>query len=198
MSKLADLLFKEQRQRILGLLLLNPQVSYHVREISRLTNLNAGSAHRELKKLADAGLLTATEQGNQLLYQADKSSPIFEELASILRKTSGLADVLRVALASLVDKVDVAFVFGSMATGKAGQHSDIDLCVVGDVTFSEAVKAVYSAQEELGREINPKCFTSKQWLEAVKEQSVFITELLEKDVINIIGERDDLKESGRY
>lgn len=198
MSQLADLLFKEQRQRILGLLLLNPQASYHVREIARLTNLNAGSAHRELKKLAGAGLLTASEQGNQLLYQADQSSPIYKELASILRKTSGLADVLRGYLAPLAEHIDVAFVFGSMASGKAGQHSDIDLCVVGEVTFSEVVKAVYSAQEILGREINPKCFTQKQWREAVEEQSVFIKELLEKDVINIIGERDDLKESGRY
>lgn len=198
MSQLADLLFKEQRQRILGLLLLNPQASYHVREIARLTNLNAGSAHRELKKLAGAGLLTATEQGNQLLYRADKSSLIFEELASILRKTSGLADVLRGALAPLADRIDVAFVFGSMASGKAGQHSDIDLCVVGAVTFTEVVKAVYSAQESLGREINPKCFTEAEWKMAVKEQSVFIKELLNKDVINVIGDRDDLKEPGRY
>ena len=197
MSKLADLLFKEQRQRILGLLLLNPQASYHVREIARLTNLNAGSAHRELKKLAEAELLSATERGNQLLYQANQNNPIFEELASILRKTSGLADVLRSALAPLAETIEVAFVFGSVASGKAGQHSDIDLCVVGEVTFSEVVKAVYSIQESLGREINPKCFTRKQWHQAVSEHSVFIKELLTKDVINIIGDRDDLKEFGR-
>ncbi|MHC9509824.1 nucleotidyltransferase domain-containing protein [Kangiella sp. M94] len=195
MSQLADLLFKEQRRRILGLLLLKPEARYHVREIARLTNLNAGSTQRELKKLAEAELLIATEQGNQLLYQANRNNLIFEELSSILRKTSGLADVLRGVLAPLSGKIDVAFVFGSMASGKASQHSDIDLCVVGKVTFLEVVKAVYPAQETLAREINPKCFTPAQWQEAMQENSVFIKEILEKDVINIIGDRDDLKKS---
>jgi len=195
MSQLADLLFKEQRRRILGLLLLKPEARYHVREIARLTNLNAGSTQRELKKLAESELLIATEQGNQLLYQANRNNFIFEELSSILRKTSGLADVLRRVLAPLSGNIDVAFVFGSMASGKASQHSDIDLCVVGKVTFSEVVKAVYPAQETLAREINPKCFTPAQWQEATQENSVFIKEILEKDVINIIGDRDDLKKS---
>jgi predicted nucleotidyltransferase len=49
-------------------------------------------------------------------------------------------------------------VYGSIAKGEENQRSDVDLLVVGDVTFTEAVKALSSAQEALGREINPTVY----------------------------------------
>lgn len=86
---LASLLFADYRRRVLGLLLLHPEQSYHLREIARLTGTVAGTLTRELTKLADTGVLTKTRVGNQLQFSANKNCPIFEELTSILRKTSG-------------------------------------------------------------------------------------------------------------
>lgn len=189
---LAETLFKEQRRKVLGLLLLNAEQSYHVREVARLTGTAAGSIHKELKKLEQAGILTAQKTGNQLHYQANHRCPVFDELASLLRKTSGIADVLRQVLATLSEQIDVAFVFGSMASGEAGVHSDIDLCVVGEVSFAELVKALYPCQQMLGREINPKSFTPSEWQQTRKNNTVFLQELLHKPVINVIGNRDDL------
>ena len=51
---LLDTLFGVQRQRVLGWLLLHPDESVHVRELSRLTGTSAGSLHRELARLAEA------------------------------------------------------------------------------------------------------------------------------------------------
>jgi DNA-binding IclR family transcriptional regulator len=64
---LANLLFGAYRHRVLSLLLLRPGDRFHVRMISRLTGIPAGSLHRELRQLADAGLLFATRSGNQVL-----------------------------------------------------------------------------------------------------------------------------------
>ena len=89
-SKLAELLFKDYRRQALGLLLLHADKRYHVREIARLTGTVAGTLHKELARLADAGLLLKETVGNQVFYEANRDCPIFEELASILRKTSGL------------------------------------------------------------------------------------------------------------
>ena len=72
----------------------------------------AGTITPELARLADAGLLRREKRGNQQVYRADTSGPIFTELASILRKTSGLADVSSAALAPLAARVKLAFVFG--------------------------------------------------------------------------------------
>lgn len=193
-SLLAEILFKEYRRRVLSLLLLHPDQAYHVREIARLTGTVAGTLHKELSKLAEADLLSKTSQGNMVSYRANRDCPIFEELASILRKTSGLADVLRDALTPLKDFIDAALVFGSVASGKATNDSDIDLLLVGDLGFTDAVKALHPLQELLGREINPKLYTLKEWLAARKGNSAFIREILEKPSIKIMGDITTLGE----
>lgn len=196
-TALTDILFKGYRRRILGLLLLHPERRYHVREIARLTSTVAGTSNKELRKLAQAGLLVVQKQGNQLIYQANTDCLVYDELTSVLRKTSGLADVLAEALLPLASQIDVAFVFGSVASGKAHNDSDIDICIVGDVDFGDVVRALYDCQAVLQREINPKCFSKAEWQKRCKKPSVFIKELMDKSVINIIGERDDLGKSGR-
>ncbi len=116
--RLVELLFGTYRRQVLSLLLLHPDQSFYVREIGRLARVPAGSLHRELGALAEAGLLTRGASGNQVRYQADRSCPVFEELAGIFRKTAGLADVLRDSLEPLGQAVRIAFVFGSVAQGK--------------------------------------------------------------------------------
>lgn len=191
MPTLIQLLFKDYRRRVLGLLLLHPDKAYHVREIARLTGTVAGTLHKELAKLAEVGLLQKLAQGNQVLYQANRQSLIFEELASILRKTSGIAEVLAEALTPHLQQIEFALVFGSVASGKATAASDIDVLIVGDIDFGEAVKALYPAQAVLGREINPKIYTVNEWRQARQENSAFIKEILTKPRINIIGDMDD-------
>ena len=191
-SKLAELLFRDYRRRALGLLLLHADKRYHVREIARLTNTVAGTLHKELARLADAGLLLNETVGNQVLYGANRDCPIFEELASILRKTSGLTDVLASALASFSDRILAAFVFGSMASGKETAGSDVDLLIIGDVDFTEIAKAVYSSQEVLGREINPKVYSKKEWNQMLKNKDAFIKEVLGKPKLFIAGSEDEL------
>lgn len=192
-TELAEILFKDYRKRILGLLLLHPERVFHVREVARLTGTIAGTTGRELKKLAKAGILLNSKRGNQVTYTANQACPIFKELVSILRKTSGLADVLAEALMPLAGQIEAAFVFGSVATGKANQYSDVDVCVIGDVEYNDVVHALYDAQEFLGREINPQCFSVKEWLSQIEKPNAFFKDLLNKDVIHIIANRDDIK-----
>lgn len=193
MPALIELLFKDYRRRVLGLLLLHPESAYHVREIARLTGTVAGTLHKELSKLAEVGLLQKLMQGNQVLYQANRQSLIFEELASILRKTSGIAEVLADTLKPHLQQIECALVFGSIASGKATATSDIDVLIVGNLSFGDAVKALYPVQDVLAREINPKLYTLNEWRQAQQENTVFVQELLTKPHIKIIGDMDDLR-----
>jgi predicted nucleotidyltransferase len=164
-----------------------------VREIARLTNTQPGTLHKELTKLAEVGILTKAFQGNQLYYKADTNCVIFEELASIMRKTSGLADVLRLALQPVTGQLQFAAVYGSVASGKATANSDVDLLLVGDLGFAEAVKLLYPAQQELGREINPKLYSLNEWHKALAGQSGFIQQLLADPLLPIVGNMDDVR-----
>ena len=193
MLSIASFLFPEYRQKVLGLLLLHPENRYHVREIARLTNTVAGSLHRELSKLATAQVLTRQMSGNQVYYQANSAFPIFEELASILRKTSGLVDVLANALTPLAKKITTAFVFGSTGSGKETIGSDVDVLIIGELGFKDAVAALYPAQASIGREINPKVYKKAEWKKLADNNDAFVQEILNKPKLFIIGTADDLK-----
>ena len=197
-QSLSSMLFPGYRRRVLGMLLLHPEESLHGREIARRTGLPAGTLTRELKRLAEVGLLKREKRGNQLLYSANRSSPIFTELAGILRKTSGLAEVIREALASLFDLIDVAFIFGSVARGSETEGSDIDVLIIGSVDFGSAIDALHTAQEQLAREINPKVFSVRGWKAKLKEKNSFATNVAAKQKIFVIGDEHDLAELGRH
>ena len=147
---LANLLFGAYRHRVLSLLFLRPGDRFHVRMISRLTGVPAGSLHRELRQLADADLLVASRSGNQVLYSANEASPVFRELAAMLDKTAGTAPTLHdhaaeytveppvgslaipeKELAAICRryKVKKMALFGSAARGELRPESDVDLLV---------------------------------------------------------------------
>ncbi|WP_412755057.1 nucleotidyltransferase domain-containing protein [Legionella pneumophila] len=187
-----SILFSEYRRRVLALLLLHPDERYHVREIARLTNTTAGTLHRELSKLAKSKVLLREQSGNQVYYQANRNFPIYMELASILKKTSGLVDVLFDFLTPLAEKIEVAFVFGSVAKGTENLGSDIDVLIIGEVDFTEVVSALYAAQASLGREINPKIYSREQWKASLQKQDLFIQEVLNNPKLFIMGAEHDL------
>lgn len=190
---IVSFLFPEYRRRVLGLLLLHPQNQYHVREIARRTNTAAGSLHRELTKLAKAQVLLRETSGNQVYYQANSKFPIFKELASILRKTSGLVDVLANALGPLTEKIEIAFVFGSAASGTENIGSDIDVLIIGDISFTDAVTALYLAQNSLDREINPKVYSKSEWNKLAKSNNSFFKNIMTREKLFIFGNINDIK-----
>lgn len=187
MSTLSSVLFTEYRGRVLGLLLLHPERSYYLREIARLTATLPGTLKREMDKLLEVGLLTVKKVGNQNHYQANRECPIYEDLSNVLRKTSGLSDVLMNALLPLSDKLQSAFVFGSVASGKVNAKSDIDLMLIGDVSYAEVVRRLHPLQGTLGREINPKIYADKEWNKLVKDNGGFVHDVLSKPKLFIIG-----------
>jgi predicted nucleotidyltransferase len=164
---------------------MRPDQSFHLRELERLAGVNAGTAHRELKRMERAGLVHSRRVGNQVHYQAQRDCPIFAELQSILRKSVGLADVLREALSPLADQIELAFVFGSMAKGEEGPNSDIDLLIVGDVSFADVVGALYPCHERLGREVNPLVMRRSEF-EQRRQDEGFVARVLRDPILPLI------------
>jgi DNA-binding transcriptional ArsR family regulator len=192
-QSLPSLLFPEYRRRVLGLLLLRPDEALHGREIARRTGLPAGTITRELSKLAEVGLLKREKRGNQQIYSADTGSPIFSELAGILRKTSGLSDVLVQALSPVAHQLRVAFIFGSVAQGRETAGSDVDVMLIGELSFREAVERLHPTQAVLGREVNPKVFATEEFKAKVPGEA-FLADVLAKPKVFLIGNVHDLEE----
>lgn len=191
MSQLSDALFTETQQKVLGLLYGQPDRSFYTKEILRLTGMGVATIKRELDRMLAAGILRMTRIGNQHHYQADPRCPIYGELLGIVKKTFGVTEVIRRALEPLVGKIDRAFVFGSVASGKETATSDIDLLIIGEAGFAEVVSALYPVQTTLGREVNPKIYRQEEWTRMKTAKDAFVTEVLAKPRMDVIGGGDE-------
>lgn len=187
-QSLSELLFPNQyRRKVLALLLMQPDQKVHLRELARQTQAAPGTLKKELDALCHVGLLCSERVGNQVHFQANPGHPVFAELQALVRKTTGLADVLRQALQPLKSQIELALVFGSMASGSAHAGSDVDLLVVGSASFAQVVEATYVAQTQLGRDINPKVMSAAEWATKQADGNPFVQELLAKPQIGLIG-----------
>ena len=189
---LASLLFGAYRRGVLARLLLHPEISLHVRELARVLDKPAGTLARELNALAAAGVLLRQRVGNQVHYRANPDCPIYEDLRSILKKTVGLADVLREALTPLAPRIRAAFVYGSVPRGDERAGSDIDLMVVGEARFGEVIDALAPAREALRREVNPNLYPALEFRRKRAAGDPFLTHVLADKKLFILGGEDDL------
>ena len=194
---LADALFSKVQQRILSVLFGQPDRSFHGREIIRLAHSGVGAVQRELARLAAVELVTVVRIGNQKHYQANRAAPIFNELRGIVLKTFGVAGVLRQALAGLADRIQLAFVFGSVARGEDTAGSDVDLLIVADaLSYPEVYAALAAVEPQLGRPVNPTLYDETEWRRKQAEGNAFVTRIGAQPKIWIVGTEDDLNSAG--
>lgn len=188
----ATLFFGAYRRKVLSLLLLHPGETYHLREIARATHTQPGTVRRELALLAHAGVLEREHLGNQVRFRANPTYPIYDELRSILKKTAGVADQLRAALSSAAEKIVLAFVYGSVASGQERPSSDIDLMIVGEVKFEEVIRLLHPYEQELRREINPYIYSPTEFKLKISEEASFIARVIALPKVFVLGSQDEL------
>lgn len=185
---LADALFTKVQQRVLALLFGNPGRSFYANELIALAGSGTGAVQRELARLAASGLVTVSHVGNQKHYQANAASPVYEELRGLVLKTSGLVDVLRVALQPLAARIESAFVYGSVAKQQDTAGSDIDLMVVSDtLSYADLFAALEGAAEKLGRAVNPTVYSRKELDKRVRSDNAFIKRVWSQPRLQVIG-----------
>lgn len=195
-SDLGAVFFGAYRRRVLGLLLLHPDEAFHLREIARITDTQPGTLRRELLQLTQAGVFTCEKMGNLVRYRADKACPIYAELRGILKKTAGVVDVLREALAPLSSDISAAFVYGSVASGAERRASDIDVMVVGRVTFEQVTAALHGTFDVLRREVNASVYSEAEFHQRSREKGQFLARVIKEPVLMILGNEHDLGKPG--
>ena len=192
-SALADALFTPVQRRVLGLLFGQPARRFQSAALIRMASSGTGATHRVLQRLAESGLVRVSIDGHQKYYQANADSPVFQELAGLVRKTVGLASPLAEALRPLGARIRAAFVFGSVAAGEDRADSDIDLMVIGEkLDYSAVFEAVQTAEKRLGRSVNPTVMSPREWARKLKQADSFVSRVKEKPRIFVLGTEDDL------
>ncbi len=186
-------LFGKVRSSVLALLFCHNDRSFYLREIIRHVGAGQGAVQRELNLLHKSGLVNRRRVGNQVHYRANTGSSIFAELKSLMTKTAGLTDSLRQTLEPLRKRIVAAYVFGSFAKGTENAESDVDVLVVGDITFTEVSDHLFQVQGELGREINPSVYPTEEFQRKVSEGNHFLTRLIDEPKVFLIGDEDEFR-----
>jgi len=189
---LGSALFGKARRAVLALLYSHPDEAFYLRQLIRAAGVGQGAVQREVKRLSDAGIVRRTVRGHQVYYQADRRCPLFRELKSLAVKTAGVGDVLRAALAPLAERIRVAFIYGSLARAQARRASDVDLLVVGNVSFGDVVSALGAAQAALRREVNPTLYSPAEFQTKCAARHHFLTTVLREKKIFLVGDEREL------
>lgn len=186
---IASALFSDSQSRVFRWLFGQPERSYHLNELLRLTNLGSASLQRELGKLAEAGLVNSEKVGNLRRFQANKDSPVFDELVALTRKTLGAQPLLQEALAPMQEKLEQAFIYGSVAKGTDTASSDIDVMVVGnDLLLGDVLKLLLPVESKLGRKISPTLYTPAEYKRRRAQKDSFLHRVLEQPVTPLVGD----------
>ena len=194
---IAAAIFTDSQSRLFCWLFGQPERSYHLSELRRFTGLGSASLQRELNRLAEAGLVCSERVGNMRRFQANPQSPVFSELVSLTRKTLGVEPLLREALLPLAPDLKAAWVYGSVAKQTDTAQSDIDVMLVGEnLLLGHILELLVPLEAQLGRKINPTCYTPTDFERRRAEPDSFVNRILKQPVLPLIGDAHEPERSG--
>lgn len=192
-TSVGDLLFGQTRGRVLALLYAAPHETLFVRQIARQVEISVGAVQRELTLLAEAGLIKRSAIGHQVFYQANQEHPEYPELRALLAKTIGIFQMLKTAIAPLASRLDLAFVYGSVACGEEKATSDIDLMFIGNVKLDEVMDAVGPVEKKLRRPVNPAIYSILDLKQQLRTGNHFLQSLKKSKKVFLVGDEDEFR-----
>lgn len=192
MNKLEAIFYSKVRAEVFRLLFGLSQESMYLAEIEHITKFANRSIQEELTKLKKLDLVITTSDRSRTYYSANQSHPLYPDIRNIVLKTSGLSDVLRASLPA--DRIEFAFVFGSLAARNERAESDVDLMIIGPVTHREIASPLRALNDLLGRELNPHFFSRSEFLNRLAARDHFLNDVISKPKLFIIGDEHELTE----
>ena len=163
-------------------------------ELISLVGSGVGAVLRVVRRLLKGGLVIESRIGKIKLYQANKASPVFPEVHSFILKTVGLSLPLAEALEQFSDHILVAFIFGSIASGKDKSRSDVDVLIIGDnLLYSQILLSLQQVEKSIGRNISAKIMTPQEWRNKVEHNNSFTTNVLSQPRIFLKGSEIELR-----
>ena len=192
---LEKLFGSKARVSLLTFFCLNPGKQFYVREIERKTHLTYISVSNELKNLEDFGLLKSKFNGNQKNFWIDEHFILYEDLQKIIIKTEGVSKTITDNFSSLKN-IEFLFIYGSFASGNAAVQSDLDLFVVGDISYDDFIDITVKNEKAIGRLINFTIYKHEDLISRIKNQDSFISNVLKEPKIMIIGTENEFKTLG--
>jgi hypothetical protein len=183
---LAPLFRSDGQARLLSALLLGDD-ELSITALADRARLAYPTAHREVDRLLDAGILAERLVGRTRLVRANAESPLVPPLREILSIATGPVALLAAEFAK-IEGIESAFLYGSFAArmrsvpGEA--PNDIDVMVVGAPDAAAVYDACDRVSDAVKRPVNPTILTSAE----LRTESGFLAQIRSNPTVPILGE----------
>ncbi|PIU03953.1 hypothetical protein COT44_00290 [Candidatus Shapirobacteria bacterium CG08_land_8_20_14_0_20_39_18] len=189
--ELKDLFISKVRIKLLETFFSEPTEIYHVRELVRRTNEEINAVRRELAHMEASGMVKKEPRANRLYYWFRKDYLFFDELCSLIAKTTGLGRELLKNRAKL-GKISFVMFSGKFVKRIPRKEEDIDILIIGNVVLPEVAALVHQEQSKRSEEINYTVMTDEEFDLRKRRRDPFLEGILQSSRIMIIGEEEDL------
>ncbi len=185
------------RQRVLATLLLNPEREWYLTEIASAVGMQPANLQREMKSLADGGIVSQRRDGNRVYYRVEEDAPYYQPLRESFSRTVGVVSVMRQRLVPVLKPRDIAFVFGSFARGEEGAVSDVDLLVIKDTSLFGLSLPIRGLEEGVLRSVNAVTYSVPEFRPKWRSKNHFIVTVVGSPNLFLKGCENDLAELTR-
>ena len=187
MACLNDLIVSKVRVKMLELFFTNTEEMYYVREITRLIKEEINAVRRELERMQDCGLLKSEQRGNRLYYYLNKRFLYYQELQTIIIKSTGLGKKIRRYRRKLGSLSYVMF-SGKFVNKDKVTKDDLDILVVGEVVLPELENLIKAEEKNIGREINYAVLENEEFEFRKTRRDPFIMEAMYGVRVMVLGD----------
>ncbi len=191
MASLQDFMISRVRVKLLKQFLSNPGEMYYVRQLTRKTDEEINAVRRELERMSQNGMVKSEKRGNRLYYHFKPSYPFYQELLSLVAKTSGLGADIRKNQNKL-GKLKFVMLSGRFIRGKQKDPQDVDMLIVGEVIMPQLQVIVQKHEAQQGVDINYTVMTQDEFNYRKQRRDPFILSILQESRVMIIGDEHQL------
>ncbi|MFP4005303.1 MAG: nucleotidyltransferase domain-containing protein [Candidatus Hadarchaeia archaeon] len=174
-----DFLGSEASVRIVELFCQNPNEEFYSKKVGDKLGISKATNIKWLKRLTDAGILTAQSRGRKKFYKLKLNNPLARQLR-ILMTLSELIPRLKDQ-----DTLRSAYLVGSSAKGTHAPDSPLELLILHRGDPSQIRSVLDDVSSKIGREIEAKIMTPLEYAELSKDKPK-LHERLEREKIRIV------------
>jgi DNA-binding transcriptional ArsR family regulator len=186
-NALSSVIPSRTRVDILVKLFLNPGLKAYLRQLASEFNISTNAVRTELNHLTDHKILISERSGRSVYYQANTHHPLFPELFSMVRKITGIDELVR----SVVDRLgnlEAAYLVGDYARGV--DTGIIDVVLVGDIDKIQLDDFALKTEAYIQRKIRSLVLTKEEFIRLTEKNSF-------DPVVRLWDQKDGINPKGK-
>jgi hypothetical protein len=139
-----------------------------LRQLASEFEVSTNAIRTELNHLTDHRILVSERSGRNIYYRANPDHPLFPELFSMVRKITGIDELVR-SVVDRLGKLEAAYLVGDYARGT--DTGIIDVVLVGDIDKIQLDDFALKTEAYIHRKIRSLVLRNEEFVQLMEKKS---------------------------